>query len=848
MKNALFNIVILSILYARATTMVAQELSYGLEFKSFDVAQEKRTSLNLTPQKSLLLPNGFIFSFEMRHQSVPDYNFGYIFRLIGKNEQYIDFLINPTSLKVVSSANTVLATCVLTEIERDDDSFFPFSMQVDGKKNRLSIKIGNLQFSNEAVNLANFEEVRINFGRCNYVHFQSSDVPKIVVKDVKISNLKNETQYFWALKSHADNGVYDEENNKFAVVENPVWLLDTHARWKKRLDFSAMLNPQIAINHDDNQIAIADRKNFYIYDTKSYSIVRKDKTEGLIHSVFANQMIHNSLDHQWYSYLLDTIEGMDILPYDSKNMRWDNDEKEEKYVDFWHHNKLFSKTDNSFYTFNGYGHHKYKNSVTKYSFTDRRWAELTYQGDHISPRYLSGLGTIDENVVLLFGGYGSETGDQEFAPHNFYDLYEIDLQGLKAKKIWEMPHPKIDFVVANSMVIDTLNRCFYALCFPQQQSNTSLFLARFSMERPEYEVVSDEIPFMFRDIVSYADLLLNPLTKELTAITYSSESTDSVSVVSIYTLAYPPIEQQSVYQYVKSDNNNYWLYITLITLAILVVVYFSFYRKLQKKKINFDKVIAEGIDIEKPLLKREKRHAVYLFGGFQIWDKNGNDITVEFSPLAKQFFLIILLNTLKEDGKGISSSKLKEIFWYDKSVEAARNNRGVTVSKLRQIFEKVGSVNIECENSHWTVRFGDEVHCDYSEAVILLRNLKKKSGRTKESVLKLTEIVSFGDLLPNVQLEWVDPFKANFANDLIDILLDANSQKEFNFSLQDSVNIANAVLIHDILNEDALKIKCSALMKMGKNGLANTAYNTFVKEYQNLFGIKFKLTLEQLLS
>jgi two-component SAPR family response regulator len=240
------------------------------------------------------------------------------------------------------------------------------------------------------------------------------------------------------------------------------------------------------------------------------------------------------------------------------------------------------------------------------------------------------------------------------------------------------------------------------------------------------------------------------------------------------------------------------------------------------------------------------KHAIFLFGGFRVIDKDGRNLTGEFSSLLKQLFLIILLNTLK-DGKGISSLKLRETLWFDKTQESARNNRGVLLSRLRQTFKQVGIINIENKNSLWTIEFGDDIYCDYYEAITLMKRLKNEDSLTNKDVRELLFTVSGGGMLPNLQIDWIDSFKADFSNNLIDTLLYIVQHPNLNLSPQECIDLADAIFIHDFLNESALKIKCKTLIKMGKNGLAKSVYTSFVKEYHTAFGSKFKYSFDQII-
>src|SRR5579863_4999130 len=72
--------------------------SYGLIFSSHEVVQEKRTSLDLSPDDSICLNHNFDLSFDCSFLPGHEIYFGYIFRIIavGKdgNDQNIDLIYN----------------------------------------------------------------------------------------------------------------------------------------------------------------------------------------------------------------------------------------------------------------------------------------------------------------------------------------------------------------------------------------------------------------------------------------------------------------------------------------------------------------------------------------------------------------------------------------------------------------------------------------------------------------------------------------------------------------------------------------------------------------------------------
>ena len=837
--------------FCPVASATAEDVKYGLDFSSFEVVQEKRTGLNLTPEKPFFFSNGFSLSFDVRFQSDYRFSYGYVFRIIGQNEQHVDLLLNEANIIVAHMGKTV-TNFLFQDNNLTYDTYFPFEIQFDVKNNELNISIKGKRVTAKNVSVKDFKELHIIFGKCDYPRFQVSDIPKMSIRDIRIKNDKGLPVYSWPLSKHVHDGVYDEIEKEFAYAENPQWIIDNHAMWKSRVSFNTSNNPQICYNPDDNSVSIFDNNSFFSFDAASRQLKEENLKKGIPDNFYTNQIIYNVHVNSYYSYY---DVGDVVSAYDNQANTWEMINKERVNAYYLHHNKIISPYDSCLYVFGGYGHHKYNNSINKYDFRTQSWERLNFSGDQIQPRYLSGLGMIDATKILLFGGYGSETGAQELSPQNYYDLYIVDIKEKTIRKIWEMVPPKDNFVVANSIVIDTLNGCFYALCFPQQRFNTSLLLGKFSMTNPDYKLFSNNIPFAFQDLHSYVDLFLNENTEELIAITSSPVITDSTAIVSIYSLTFPPLAEEDLFQNEANLRLGYWkvLIICICFLLCICVGVFVFRKKKRIKIVDIssaepdsetEAIVIDSKRYVKPVINKK---AILLIGGFQVIDKNGCNIAGEFSPLLKQLFLIILLNTFK-DGKGISSLKLRETLWFDKTQESARNNRGVLLSRLRQILEQVGVVNIENINSFWTIEIGDDVYCDYCEVIRLTEQLKGSPDFTKEDVSKLLATISGGEMLHNLQYDWMDSLKADFSNNLIDVLLEIVQNKNLKLSPQDNIDLADAIFIHDFLNEDALKLKCRTLISMRKNGLAKGVYTSFVKEYQVSFGTNFKYSFEQIIS
>ena len=841
--------------------LMAQEAKYGLEFASHEVEKENRTGLDLTPDKPFHFSKGFSISFDVLFQRKNRQIFGCIVRIIGNNNQNIDLVlaseydIYPNIVATGSKTGSLL-NYKFSEFGNSYKQWIPVVITFETRKKQLLIAIGKKEYSFTISNASDFENVNIVFGKNDYLKSPVRDVPSMIIKNITISDAKQKPLYRWALSKHASNGVYDDLENHFAVCSNPIWVEDQHANWVKLLTFNTKSNPQICYNEMTNEIAIASKNIFYTYDTDT-GILKKDSLiQGCPNGSLINQLIYDPFTDNYCSYSFENR----VSYYNPLKKSWNNSKFDfEQY--FWHHNRYMYPGDSSLYLFFGYGHHRYKSDIIRYNFKADSLETVSFTGDRIPPRYLSGLGKIDDDRVIVFGGYGNASGNQELAAQNYYDSYIINLKTKEIKTLWELNAVDHDFVVSNSLVVDTIHRCFYALCYSHQEFKTYLMLYRFSLDKPEYKMLADSISFAFHDTYSYADLFLNKENNTLIALTSSPLVQDSTSTLSVYSLAFPPLSKADLIQSETVRKNiAIPVLIVVISLAVLCCGYILFNLKKKKTKahkkertdetpdsISEPEAQDEEVVAIKPINTPIKKQSIYLFGGFQVIDKEGRNITGKFTPLIKELFVIILLHTLK-DGKGISSIKLRETLWFDLNDESANNSRGVALSKLRQVLEQFGVVRIIKQNSYWIVEFGEGTYCDYYEALILMERLKDKNNRTNKDIKRLIAIVSSGELLPNLQIEWIDSFKADFSNDLVDLLLDIARGDKPEIASQERIELTDSILIHDLLNEEALRIKCSLLVRMGKNGLAQKAYNSFAKEYRLLFGTDFKYSFEQVIS
>jgi two-component SAPR family response regulator len=217
-----------------------------------------------------------------------------------------------------------------------------------------------------------------------------------------------------------------------------------------------------------------------------------------------------------------------------------------------------------------------------------------------------------------------------------------------------------------------------------------------------------------------------------------------------------------------------------------------------------------------------------------VFDNEGNDIMKRFSPLVKELFLIILLFKIRW-GRGPSTEQLKEILWNDKSVKSARNNHSVNIVKLKTILNSLGHINLSRDTGYWEIEI--DYDCFYVDFYNYINIIKNKRELDITKIKLLSAITKRGNFLSNIEYEWLDTYKSDVSNEVIDVYLHfAHTQTNDPELL---IELASIIFYFDPVNEEAMTIKCKALFALGKHSLAKGIFENFIKGYRQIYGEEF---------
>jgi DNA-binding SARP family transcriptional activator len=351
----------------------------------------------------------------------------------------------------------------------------------------------------------------------------------------------------------------------------------------------------------------------------------------------------------------------------------------------------------------------------------------------------------------------------------------------------------------------------------------------------------------------YTNLYYSPKQEKLFVL-MNKTGVDNIAEITIYSMNYPPIPVADLSQQpptaAESESSSGWWRILLVVPVALITGGVYFFRKRRHMPGTKREIVQPQIKKDKEdkrLLGRYdfSKRCVCFLGGFHVRDKEGNDITSAFSPTLKMLLILLVLYTEMNE-RGIPSHKMLQLLWSDKDENSARNNRNVYLSKLRTLLERTGNIDVLTEGGFWTIKIGEDVTCDYTEAMRFFKNLKKEQPYDEEQFNKLLELLLRGTLLPNTEVDWIDRFKSDFSNLTIDTLSSLLTT-DSGISNDLKLKISETLFQHDFINEDALHVKCKILSESGKVGLAKNFYDNYCKEYHNLLGTSYKYSLSEVL-
>lgn len=854
--------ILLSVLLCMVGKVDASSLyDYGLSLKSHSVPGIERTTLYLDDNQPFSIKNDFIISFQM-YVRANEHDFGTILHLHTNTNQFIRF-------SFVAGEERHFPALVLNEgiininspIERE--KWLDVSLHLRLKDNVIEIDYDNKKISAMAP-LQGVKSVTALFGQMKeYL----SDVAPIDLRNVTITQDGKQIRE-WKLWKHNDTVCYDEIEGAVARAIHPVWLIDNHIEWKLVHQAKIPGKLDVAFN--------AREALFYLVRSQSIDVLDENGTlqkeiairGGYPAVEFPNHLLYDTLSNKLVSYY--PKKGITSrFSFDTE--RWSNEIRNTEEASNYNHARTFNPADSSFYFFGGYGFYQYRNDLYRMKYSTNQIEQVEYERP-LYPRYSAAMAIVGDELYI-FGGRGNKYGKQELSSHYYWGLCAINLKNKQSRIVWQKNQPQEEgTIMASTMYFEPSDSSFYAV-----STNKGGVLWKISMKDSVYSEVSkpiyNESTYQDSDFSLYTSPSHGKLFLVLDKIL-----SNHTHELAIYSINMPLVNEVDIRQSTAGESiNNRWYLYAIGILLLLVLAGFVLYRfkyngknkKAPATKKGTEKTVAttgkvqsqSDVPESKTIPKKEwmqesetiftetvnyydrSRASISLLGCFNVRDKDGNDITSNFTPRLKHLLILLILYTEK-NAQGILASKTTEILWPEKEETAARNNRNVNLRKLRILLESIGDMEVMIENNFLRIKWGTGVFCDYHTLITCTKQFEQE--KSEELLNRILEILLYGPLLPNTILDWLDDFKDDYSSysiDLLKNLLDI----EISRNHQDMIiRLADIMFLHDPLNEEALAAKCSVLVTQGKKGIARNLYDRFCKEYHDSMGETYKVPFADL--
>jgi len=125
--------------------------------------------------------------------------------------------------------------------------------------------------------------------------------------------------------------------------------------------------------------------------------------------------------------------------------------------------------------------------------------------------------------------------------------------------------------------------------------------------------------------------------------------------------------------------------------------------------------------------------------------------------------------------------------------------------------------------------------------------LKKGGNEKQETIINYFELINRGSFLSNMADLWLDGFKSDFEEQLLNQLLPQLDKlyAEENYKLL--LDISRLILNVDVFNDTALKYQLKSYRRVKGIDYTKKIYDQFVTEYKKSLGVDYAISLDKIL-
>ena len=472
-------------------------------------------------------------------------------------------------------------------------------LKIDYNLNQAELKFLNNTYSISSLFEKNssLEEIEILFGKNEF----NEDIPAFNLKNLELK-IDSSIVYF-PLDEKQGTRVISSNGNFKGKIINPSWLIDDFNNWKliKQVEFES--NHTIAYDTENMQFILLGKDKRYNFDIVSRLLDKitlkkpsefhsytsgkafiETKTKNILvlqtgepnpsQNKFLNKKLGiESINNTKQSNNKNTYS---IASFNSSTSNWQGlFYKDILKNPLFHFNAYYENSSQNILIFGGYSDFKYLNRFLKYDSYSNSINEILMEGDNISPRFKSGMGSLNDSILFLYGGEGNLSGDQSIGKIPFNDLYKIDLKNNSINLVWEKEYDSAHNSISKNLIFDETQEFFY--CLADSEEKGTISLKKVSVNDGNRVSLGRSINFDSSIIANEFNLFYEKKNNKLYA--YTVEFTDNKlekNIISFYSIEMEPFSANSTMnekvELSQSFMNSKWIIVGLIIILFIILI------------------------------------------------------------------------------------------------------------------------------------------------------------------------------------------------------------------------------------------------------------------------------------
>lgn len=807
----------------------------------------QNSALILSGKDFTRLNNGFRIEFHFFIYSASKY--GSIFRILDNKQSLVDFSYYPMpknggrlTLRLESTGQQLSFDLDQQNISRN--AWQHIEISYIEATHSILLKFNNKSKVIQKVTNFIHKDGSFHIGPISDVSNSANSSAHFAIKNVSVFSNDGRLQHFYPLEKNRKDKVIDLTGNQHLNIINPRWIEDLHSHWSE--NFKSASNTTTAgtfsVVHQESYIftgevlSVVSADN---YNHKIIPVIRRFNSDAF-HLLFNKKQDELfCFNSTWNELIVFDLTDFSQTYFSLKNTIPAGHQS----IGFYH---LLRKTP---MVLIGSKDHAFTGHFYSLDLKQQIWKKVPIkQALSIDSLYTYHLSPNLRKLQLLCSNPSKSTTELQ--------LMEVNLTSFTLKTLAKFNSPQLigkGHRISQNFISPSNNQEFYLF----QQVKDSAFIIKLDTSTSRI----DRIPVSFPGKNIQAPFLcFNPHTDELLCIAHEETSQQT----GIFTINFPPtsiILPSGIINISRIEQAMLAL-LAFLTGCIIFLFIVAHKRKKKLRELmnhtpdHFSKSYEEN-KTDRPFENEPSKEPTYplnrpssieLFGSYHIFNPKGKQVNDSFTSFLEEFFLFLLVSGIFLDGKGITSEEINQAFWPYHDARSARNNRGVNISRLRKILIEIDGIDLIFDKNQYQLVLSDAIEIDLQVFLKITHTILRKRTLSKSELTTVSLLIGKGSFLNHLTTSWLDPYREQFElllSQLLEVIISSSIIKE---QFEDVLDFCRLVLIHDKLNESALQIVLFIHGNQQKKDLQRQVYQSFSRNYMEVMGEAYSLTIKECIS